>query len=81
MLATFSRLSIPDLPPETDQIEFKEHLSTKGDSDDRWITHGDRIGDKARNELLEEAVAFANAYGGAGADRVLQANLETYTAP
>ncbi len=51
--------------PESDQIEFKERLSTKGDSDDRWITHGDRLGDRARNELLEEAVAFANAYGGA----------------
>ena len=51
--------------PESDQIEFKERLSTKGDSYDRWITHRDRIGDRARNELLEEAVAFANAYGGA----------------
>ena len=51
--------------PESDQIEFKKGLSTKGDSDDRWITHGDRLGDRARNELLEEAVAFANAYGGA----------------
>ena len=51
--------------PESDQIEFKERLSTKGNSDDRWVTHRDRIGDRARNELLEEAVAFANAYGGA----------------
>ena len=34
--------------PESDQIEFKERLSTKGDSDDRWITHGDRLGDRAR---------------------------------
>ena len=51
--------------PESDQIEFKERLSTKGDSDDRWITHGDRLGDRARESILEEAVAFANAYGGA----------------
>ena len=29
------------------------------------MTHQDGIGDRARNELLEEAVAFANAYGGA----------------
>ena len=51
--------------PESDQIEFKESLPTRDGSPDRWITHGDRLGDRARNELLEEAVAFANAYGGA----------------
>ncbi len=51
--------------PESDQIEFKQTLPTRDGSDDRWLTHGDRIGDKARNEILQEAVAFANAYGGA----------------
>ena len=51
--------------PEGEQIDFKEALSTKGDSLDRWVTHGDRIGDRARNEILEEVVAIANAYGGA----------------
>ncbi len=51
--------------PESDQIEFKETLSTKDGSPDRWITHRDRIGEKARNQILEETVAFANAYGGA----------------
>ena len=51
--------------PEGEQIEFKEALSTRGGSHDRWLTHGDRIGERARNELLEEVVAFANAYGGA----------------
>ena len=51
--------------PESDQIEFKKSLPTRDRPPDRWITHGDRIGDRARNELLEEAVAFANAYGGA----------------
>ena len=50
--------------PEGDQIEFKEALSTKDGSPDRWATGADKIGDRARNELLEEAVAFANAYGG-----------------
>ena len=34
--------------PESDQIEYKEGLSTKGNSDDRWVTHGDRIGKKAK---------------------------------
>ena len=51
--------------PESDQIEFKENLSTRGESRDRWITDGDRIGKKAKDSVLEEAVAFANAYGGA----------------
>ena len=51
--------------PEGEQIEFKEALSTRDGSPDRWVTHGDRVGDRARNEILEEAVAFANAYGGA----------------
>ena len=51
--------------PESDQIEFKEDLPTEDGSPDRWVTHGDRIGRTARNKILEESVAFANAYGGA----------------
>ena len=52
--------------PEGEQVEFKESLRTRSDgTPDRWMTHQDGIGDRARNELLEEAVAFANAYGGA----------------
>ena len=51
--------------PESDQIEFKETLSTRDGSPDRWITHRDGIGNRARDSILEEAVAFANAYGGA----------------
>ena len=50
--------------PESDQIEFKESLPTRDGSPDRWITHEDGIGNKARESILEEAVAFANAYGG-----------------
>lgn len=50
--------------PEGEQIEFKEALSTRGDSSDPWVTGGD-LGKRAKNEILEEAVAFANAYGGA----------------
>lgn len=48
---------------EDDRLEFKSALSSKK-QDDPWYTGANEIGDKARNELLEEIVAFANAYGG-----------------
>ena len=48
--------------PEGEQIEFKESLPARGQ--DPWMTGGDKIGDRARNAILEEAVAFANAHGG-----------------
>ena len=51
--------------PEGEQLEFKESLSGKSNSPDPWIDGEDRIGTRARNKVLEEAVAFANAYGGA----------------
>ena len=51
--------------PESQEIEFKETLPTEDGSLDRWITRGDRIGRRAKHKLLEESVAFANAYGGA----------------
>lgn len=50
--------------PEGDQIEFKEALSTRDGSPDRWVMGAGKIGERARNEILEETVAFANAYGG-----------------
>ena len=50
---------------EGEQIEFKEGLSTKGQTRDPWETRKDTIGDKAKNSILEESVAFANAHGGA----------------
>ena len=50
--------------PEGEQIEFKEALSTRDGSPDSWVNGGD-LGIRARNEILEEAIAFANAYGGA----------------
>ena len=57
---------IDSVVPEGEQIEFKRSLRTRGDGrPDRWLTDGGEIGDRARNEILEEAVAFANAYGGA----------------
>ena len=51
--------------PEGDQIEFKESLPTDDGLSDRWVTHGDRIGRRAKHTILEESVAFANAYSGA----------------
>ena len=52
--------------PESAQIEFKESLPARGSGDpDPWMQGDGRIGDRARNEILEEVVAFANAYGGA----------------
>ena len=50
--------------PEGEQIEFKESLTTGDGSPDRWVTQGDRIGRRAKNKILEESAAFANAYGG-----------------
>ena len=52
--------------PEGAQIEFKESLPARGSGDpDPWMQGDGRIGDRARNEILQEVVAFANAYGGA----------------
>ena len=55
---------IDERVPEGAQIEFKESLPSRNGSDP-WVRGQDRIGDYARNRILEEAVAFANAYGGA----------------
>jgi hypothetical protein len=54
---------------ETGELEFKGALPFKAEKGlpqqaDRWIEIGDRIGDYARDELLSELVAFANADGG-----------------
>ena len=57
---------IAESVPESAQIEFKETLPAKGSGDpDPWMQGDGRIGERARNEILEEVVAFANAYGGA----------------
>ena len=52
--------------PEGQHVEFKETLPAENNSVDPWIrTGGEKgIGKYARNCLLEEGVAFANAYGG-----------------
>ena len=51
--------------PESEQIEFKESLPTEDGSTDPWQCGAERIGRAARKKIVEEAVAFANAYGGA----------------
>ena len=50
--------------PEGEQIEFKQDLPTKGAADP-WMNGKNHIGDRARDAILEEVVAFANAHGGA----------------
>ena len=49
---------------EDANVEFKRTLAAKNGKDDVWICGGDAIGDHARNDLVKEVVAFANAYGG-----------------
>ena len=50
--------------PESQEIEFKQSLPTSDGKPDRWLTGGRKLGEKAKNEIVTEAVAFANAYGG-----------------
>jgi hypothetical protein len=54
---------------ETGELEFKGTLPfqpQKGQPQtaDRWFEKGDRVGDYARDEILAELTAFANADGG-----------------
>lgn len=48
---------------ENDSLEFKRELSSKSGRDS-WYEGVDTVGDKARNNVLKEVIAFANAYGG-----------------
>src|SRR5262249_28010229 len=50
-------------PPESDSLELKQTLPAKS-GDDPWVRGDDHVGDRARNELVEEVCAFANAHGG-----------------
>ena len=50
--------------PESEQIEFKESLPAKKNSTDPWMEGKNTIGNQAKDKILEEVVAFANAYGG-----------------
>ena len=51
--------------PEGEQVELKESLPAKGGNLDPWMSGEDKIGDRAKKEILEEVTAFANAHGGA----------------
>lgn len=48
---------------ESDVVEFKEALSAKNGRD-AWHGGADRIGDLARDKIVNELIAFANAHGG-----------------
>lgn len=50
--------------PEGEQVEYKRELPGKINKDP-WMSGKDEIGVKAKRTILEETVAFANAYGGA----------------
>jgi Putative DNA-binding domain len=49
--------------PEGQLVEFKGALPAK-DGRDKWYEGADCLGTRARDELLEEIVAFANSQGG-----------------
>lgn len=51
--------------PEGEQIEFKESLPAKRQMPDPWTIGKDQIGESAKEKILTEVVAFANAHGGA----------------
>src|SRR5438876_302416 len=48
---------------EGGEVEFKQTLPSKS-GDDPWLRDQQQIGDRARNELIAEVIAFANAFGG-----------------
>lgn len=50
--------------PESEHIEFKETLPCGKGKIDSWIKDQSDIGDYAKKRILEEVVAFANAFGG-----------------
>ena len=55
--------------PEGEQIEFKrEPPAAEGKTVEGefipWMTPGGKVGESAKKKILEEVVAFANAYGG-----------------
>ena len=56
---------IVETVPESAQIEFKEGLPAGKGRTDAWLNGGGKIGSHARDRILEEVTAFANAHGGA----------------
>ena len=49
--------------PEGEQVEFKKEPPGEGGKPDPWM-NGGKMGNYAKDRLLKEVVAFANAYGG-----------------
>jgi hypothetical protein len=49
---------------EGSQVEFKGTLPAKGSAVDPWVSGKGQVGEFARNKLVEEVIAFANAHGG-----------------
>src|SRR5262245_5442163 len=65
-----SQITVDDLhrlvseeTPESAELEFKAQLPAK-EGRDRWWIDQQQIGDKAKIEIVEEVIAFANAHGG-----------------
>lgn len=56
---------ISEQAPEGARIEFKESLPAGKGKTNAWLRDGSEIGKYARDKILEETVAFANAFGGA----------------
>ena len=50
---------------ESETLEFKETLPSQNQQPDPWMEGNGKIGRPAKKKILEESVAFANAYGGA----------------
>ena len=55
---------IDEKVPEGERIEFKRGLPVAKGETDPWMDGRDEIHDYAKKKILEEVVAFANAYGG-----------------
>lgn len=50
--------------PESERVEFKQELPGEGGTPDPWANGENKIGNHAKDTVLREVVAFANAYGG-----------------
>ena len=61
---TFVNRLIAERVPEGEHYEFKKELSRRGKGPDPWMEGKNEIGERTTKMILEEATAFANAYGG-----------------
>lgn len=55
---------VADEVAEGQMVEFKADLPARSAAHDPWHDNQERIGEKARNELLSEVIALANSDGG-----------------